>query len=76
MNDSGSVVGDFKFEPHKFFRFEEPLAPSADAEMAEILSRGKVNMKFDLSQIPQSQLDELAALLANRKTWLEARSET
>ena len=68
VNDSGSVVGDFKFEPHKFFRFEEPLAPSADAEMAEILSRGKVNMKFDLSQIPQSQLDELAALLANRKT--------
>lgn len=67
VNNSGTTVGDFSFEPLKFWRFEELLDANAAEEMAEIEARrGKKSFALDLDSVTPEQLDELAERLGAR----------
>jgi hypothetical protein len=66
VNANGSSVGTWAFRPWDFWRFEELLAADAAEQMAEVNRRGKASSRLNIADIPEDQLDELAALLQKR----------
>lgn len=67
VNAGGATVGDWFFEPHIFWRFEELLAADAAEQQLMLDKRRGKPSSLNIASFTEDDLDKLTALLDKRK---------